>query len=89
MISRRNFLKQSIFGAGMIASRPWRNLAQVLEDWPDAERLGRNCTGGIANIRVKPSAESQIVNRYMRITFLFGCGKWLAKRRREFLAAVG
>ena len=61
MISRRNFLKQSIFGAGIIASRPWINLAQVLEDWPDAERLGRNCTGGIARIRTKPSADSPIV----------------------------
>lgn len=67
MITRREFLKQSLFGAGAIFLRPALNKfetwKQYQEEWPDAERLGRNCTEGILNFRAKPSADSEILKQ--------------------------
>jgi hypothetical protein len=58
-ISRRNFLKYGIMAMGAISMRPWAAWADLANDWPDAERLGRNCVAGIIKLRAKPSASSQ------------------------------
>lgn len=63
MLSRREFLKRSFLGAGAFALRPWGQWSALLQEWPDAERLGRNCTGGIINIRAKPSGDAPVLNR--------------------------
>lgn len=60
-ISRRNFLKNSIIGLGSIALHPWKEWRDLQLDWPDTERMGRNCTGGMVNLRAKPSVNSAIV----------------------------
>jgi len=58
MLSRRSFLKNSIMGITGILSRPWIEWLGFYSDWPDAEKLGRNCTGGMINVREKPTADS-------------------------------
>ncbi|MEA4905975.1 MAG: L,D-transpeptidase [Chloroflexi bacterium] len=70
MISRRNFLKMSMFGAGLVIARPWFKWNFLAEDWPDAERLARNCTGGMINIRAKPSADSESLETIYEDTVL-------------------
>lgn len=55
MITRREFLKYSAYLGGAAILRPWLELAQLQTEWPDAERLGRNATGGWVNIRDTPS----------------------------------
>lgn len=60
-ISRREFLKLGLVGAGAMVLRPWERFRQLIDQWPDAERLGRNCTGGWINLRAKPSSTSTIL----------------------------
>jgi lipoprotein-anchoring transpeptidase ErfK/SrfK len=60
-ITRRNFLKYSLTGLGVMAFRPWNAFNDLQLSWPDAERMGRNCTGGMINMRVRPTVNSEIV----------------------------
>lgn len=60
-LTRRDFIKTSLMGLGAAAIKPWMRWDALVEDWPDAESLGRNCTGGIMNFRAKPSPDSPIV----------------------------
>ncbi|MDR3575137.1 MAG: L,D-transpeptidase [Anaerolineaceae bacterium] len=41
-----------------MAFRPWVQWNEVKSQYPDAEKLGRNCVAGIINLRTKPSANS-------------------------------
>jgi lipoprotein-anchoring transpeptidase ErfK/SrfK len=58
-ITRRDFLKAGFFSAGAFVLQPWFKWDQLQVDWPDAEKLGRNCTGGWINLRARPSADSE------------------------------
>jgi len=63
--NRRDFLKLSALGTGAVALAPWRNT--LVEDFPDAERLGR-VTGGTfnevtVNLRAKPDYNSPSIGR--------------------------
>jgi lipoprotein-anchoring transpeptidase ErfK/SrfK len=58
-LSRRGFLKAGFFGAGAVVMQPWLKWDHLQSDWPDAEKLGRNCTGGWINLRAKPTANSE------------------------------
>jgi lipoprotein-anchoring transpeptidase ErfK/SrfK len=57
-LTRREFLKNSIFGAGAVVMQPWLKWDYLETEWPDAEKFGRNCTGGWINLRSRPSANS-------------------------------
>jgi hypothetical protein len=57
-ITRRDFLKAGFFSAGAFVLQPWFKWDHLQADWPDAEKLGRNCTGGWINLRARPSADS-------------------------------
>jgi lipoprotein-anchoring transpeptidase ErfK/SrfK len=59
VMNRRDFLKNSLLGAGAVALQPWLKWDHMLADWPDAEKLGRNCSGGWINLRSKPSPYSE------------------------------
>ncbi|MFN7035104.1 MAG: hypothetical protein ACK4SN_01955, partial [Bellilinea sp.] len=48
----------SLFGLTSLAMRPWRVWGEMLQQWPDAERLGRVCVGKV-NIRKKPSIDAE------------------------------
>jgi lipoprotein-anchoring transpeptidase ErfK/SrfK len=62
-LSRREFLKFGLTGLGAAALNPGENWRNLLQDWPDAERLGRNCVGGMINLRAKPSADSNTIKK--------------------------
>jgi lipoprotein-anchoring transpeptidase ErfK/SrfK len=62
-LSRRDFLKTSLMGAGAVALRPWTKWSYLQSDWPDAERLGRNCTGGWINLRARPNSNADILEK--------------------------
>ena len=59
MINRRDFLKLNMFGAGALLTNPWKKWSALGEDWPDAEKLGRNCTSGWITLRSRPTTDSQ------------------------------
>ncbi|KAF0107934.1 MAG: hypothetical protein FD146_1232 [Anaerolineaceae bacterium] len=59
-ISRRDFLKLAGLGAGTLALRPFTR-GLFLPDFPAAERLGRNCTGGMIAVKSRPDAYSTTV----------------------------
>ena len=50
-----------MLGVTSMAFRPWQAWSSLFSDWPDAERMGRNCTGGMINLRARPTANSPIV----------------------------
>ena len=60
-ISRREFLRQSLLSVGALTLYPWRKWSRDVADWPEAELLGRNCAGGMINMRSRPSVNSKIV----------------------------
>ncbi|MCJ7622163.1 MAG: L,D-transpeptidase [Anaerolineaceae bacterium] len=61
-ISRRKFLEMSLLGAGAFAILPWGNsVKQLATDWPDVDLMGRNCVGGMINMRLRPTADSAVV----------------------------
>jgi lipoprotein-anchoring transpeptidase ErfK/SrfK len=60
-ISRRDFLRLGLFGLATVAMRPWVRWGAMLSDWPQADLLARNATGGMINVYTKPSAESTLV----------------------------
>ncbi len=59
--SRRELLKIGALSAGALAFQPHLNLPQTGTDFPDSERLGRNCIQGVINVRSKPSADADAV----------------------------
>ena len=59
--TRRELLKLGLFGVSALAFRPWVRWNAVQSEYPDAEKLGRNCVAGIINLRTKPSANSQAI----------------------------
>jgi lipoprotein-anchoring transpeptidase ErfK/SrfK len=64
MTTRRDFLKSSLYGAGAFLFAPWIEWGQRLADFPDAEHLGRNCLGGMINVRSKPNPDAELLNTY-------------------------
>jgi hypothetical protein len=56
-ISRRDFLKYSTAGFGLVAIRPNINWLQPVADIPQGDRIGRICVGSV-NMRSKPSADA-------------------------------
>jgi len=63
MFSRRDFLKKGIVSASAFSLMPFLSLADLIADWPDAEKLGRNCTGGWINLRAQPTSNSAEVGK--------------------------
>lgn len=62
-MSRRDFLKGSLFGAGFFMLQPWTYWSFLQSDWPDAQQLGRNCTDGWINLRARPSTSGEILGK--------------------------
>ena len=69
-ISRRDFLKGAAAAAGILMlpknaeagiKRDHLAGAAALDNFPDAEFLGRNCSSGILNFRSRPSADAPVV----------------------------
>ena len=69
-VTRRDFLKTAAAAAGMMLlpknveaaiQRTHFDAAAALDNFPDAQFMGRNCSGGILNFRARPSADAQIV----------------------------
>jgi lipoprotein-anchoring transpeptidase ErfK/SrfK len=58
-LNRRDFLRSGLFGAGAFMLQPWLKWDQLQTEWPDAEKMGRNCTGGWINLRARPTANSE------------------------------
>jgi hypothetical protein len=61
MISRRKFLQNCSACAGAVILRPWIEWGNFQNEWPEGSMLGRNCVGGIINLRLRPTADSQII----------------------------
>ncbi len=72
-ISRREFLKLGALGLGALAFRPLSRWASLMAQWPDAERLGRNCTGGMIEMHTRPSIDSPLVKKMYEDTIV----EWL------------
>ena len=76
MINRREFLQKLLVGAGALAVTPWLEMpllrADLFQDenLSEDQPLGRNCTGGMINIRRTPSANSEIVKTIYEDTVL-------------------
>lgn len=58
--TRRKFLKGVVAFGGAAFIQPFNNVFAKIEDWPDAERLGRVCVGKV-DIRSKPSVDAPSV----------------------------
>ena len=63
MLSRRDFLKKGIISAAAFSLMPYMDLKSYFSEWPDAERLGRNCAGGWITLRAQPSSNSAEVGK--------------------------
>jgi lipoprotein-anchoring transpeptidase ErfK/SrfK len=61
-LSRRNFFKTSLLSLGTAAFFGNVDKVQAITNWADSEFLGRNCMGGVINVRSRPSANSPIVS---------------------------
>jgi hypothetical protein len=61
-ISRRDFLKFSVAGFGLVAIKPRLDWLQPVQEIPQGENLGRICVGSV-NLRIRPSADAQSVGR--------------------------
>lgn len=67
-INRRDFLKLSAAGIGAMAlAGRIPNMLQI-GSWPENILLGRNCVGGIVNLREKPSPDAALINTYYEDT---------------------
>jgi lipoprotein-anchoring transpeptidase ErfK/SrfK len=62
-ITRRDFLKTGILAAGAITIRPWENWSILRNEFPDAEKLGRNCTEGFVQLFSKPDENSTVIDK--------------------------
>jgi lipoprotein-anchoring transpeptidase ErfK/SrfK len=60
ILSRRDFLKLSSLGMGVLTLQPLKQYFPLAE-FPDGELLGRNCTGGIVTVRTRPDGNSPVV----------------------------
>ena len=69
-ITRREFLKMSALASGVLLlpkgvegffESARMAPVQALDNFPDAEFIGRNCSSGILNFRSRPSADAPIV----------------------------
>jgi hypothetical protein len=60
-LTRRAFLQLGLMGAGAVLLRPWQHWDAQLAEWPENQKLGRNCVGGTITLRKKPSAASDSV----------------------------
>ncbi len=75
-ISRRDFLKFAGLGLGAMALRPWDALNFRLErglslpEFPKADLLGRNCSGGKIPIMTRPDINSTLVKYIYEDTVL-------------------
>lgn len=61
-ISRRDFLKFSVAGFGLVAIKPRLDWLQPVQEIPQGENLGRICVGSV-NLRIRPSADAQSVGK--------------------------
>ncbi|HEX7556072.1 MAG TPA: L,D-transpeptidase [Leptolinea sp.] len=61
-INRREFLKYSLAGFGLVAIKPNLKWLQPVEEIPQQERIGRICVGSV-NLRARPSADAQSVGK--------------------------
>ncbi len=68
-LSRRDFLKLAGLGLGTLALNPFRRVLPLAE-FPAAERLGRNCTGGKIDIKTRPDNSSATVKSIYEDTLL-------------------
>lgn len=68
-LSRRDFLKLAGLGLGTLALNPFRRVLPLAE-FPAAERLGRNCTGGKIDIKTRPDRSSATVKSIYEDTLL-------------------
>ena len=62
-MKRREFLKKAVLGAGLLFYNPLdsgTSMSQQLEFGPN-QKIGRNCLGGMLNIRARPSANSSVI----------------------------
>jgi len=64
MLTRRGFIQKSVVGIGALAipAVPKIQTYQTGE-WPQGQKLGRNCTGGWVTLRSKPSTDGQDLGR--------------------------
>lgn len=75
-MNRREFLQKMMIGASAVVAAPWLELPllktglQVEDNWAEDQLLGRNCTGGMVNIRKAPSANSEIIKSVYEDTVL-------------------
>jgi hypothetical protein len=69
-INRRDFLKLSAVGLGALALNPDIPRLFQIGSWPENVLLGRNCGGGIVNLRAKPSSDSALLNTYYEDTIV-------------------
>jgi lipoprotein-anchoring transpeptidase ErfK/SrfK len=60
-ISRRAFIKKGLVSAGVIFLAPQNKNWGAIASLQGSGKLGRNCTGGMINLRTKPSASAPIV----------------------------
>ncbi|MFH1908798.1 MAG: L,D-transpeptidase [Chloroflexota bacterium] len=68
-LSRRDFLKLAGLSLGTLALDPFRRVLPLLE-FPAAERLGRNLTGGKIDIKTRPDRSSATVKSIYEDTLL-------------------
>ena len=62
-LSRRDFLKVSAFGLGVVTFRPMVNAALKADaQWPEGQKLGRVCVDEL-DIRDRPSADGNSVGK--------------------------
>ncbi|MDI6769463.1 MAG: L,D-transpeptidase [Anaerolineales bacterium] len=69
LLSRRDFLKLAGLGLGALALNPFRRVLP-LPEFPAAERLGRNCTGGKIDIKTRPDSGSATIKSIYEDTLL-------------------
>ncbi len=73
-MDRREFLKiAALAGGTLILPKPAQSYyapAEQIGNYPDAAMIGRNCSGGILNFRIRPEAEADI-NKSVYEDFLF------------------
>lgn len=75
-MNRREFLNKMLAGAGAMAVAPWLKMPRMraeiyqVQNWSEDQLLGRNCTGGMVNIRKTPSANSEIIKMVYEDTVL-------------------
>jgi lipoprotein-anchoring transpeptidase ErfK/SrfK len=70
MMNRREFLQKMMLGAGAVMLQPMLTSPIFQNEWPAGELLGRNCTGGMINIRKSPSADSEVIKTIYEDTVL-------------------